>query len=159
MKVGRLKLSFSHFNFQSFAPTQWIINNSRPKPSTIPSCPQEIIHIAMKSPLPLLFHPQIQVSFSSQPPPVFQSPSLHFLKPIPETTNQSTQHPPDARRYFKQSEIVLYRQTPEVAAAAQQHIQPQPQPEPQPQPQSQPQSQPQTQSQPQPQQQQIISAA
>jgi hypothetical protein len=33
----------------------------------------------------------------------------------------------DARRYFKQSEIVLYRQTPEVVAAAQVHAQSQPQ--------------------------------
>jgi hypothetical protein len=33
----------------------------------------------------------------------------------------------DARRYFKQSEIVLYRQTPEVAAAAQAQAQNQPQ--------------------------------
>jgi vacuolar protein sorting-associated protein 26 len=33
----------------------------------------------------------------------------------------------DARRYFKQSEIVLYRQTPEIAAAAQVQAQSQPQ--------------------------------
>ena len=32
----------------------------------------------------------------------------------------------DARRYFKQSEIVLYRQTPEVAAQAQVDAQAQP---------------------------------
>lgn len=33
----------------------------------------------------------------------------------------------DARRYFKQSEIVLYRQTPDVAAAQQIQSQSQPQ--------------------------------
>ncbi|KAI9878104.1 MAG: Vacuolar protein sorting-associated protein 26 [Pleopsidium flavum] len=33
----------------------------------------------------------------------------------------------DARRYFKQSEIVLYRQAPEIAAAQQQQLQSQPQ--------------------------------
>ena len=33
----------------------------------------------------------------------------------------------DARRYFKQSEIVLYRQAPEIAAAQLQHAQSQPQ--------------------------------
>ena len=39
----------------------------------------------------------------------------------------TTNLPTDARRYFKQSEIVLYRQAPEVAAAQLQQSQSQPQ--------------------------------
>lgn len=59
--------------------------------------------------------------------------ALVFLKLSSSHQDQfSNSIPSDARRYFKQSEIVLYRQTPDVAA---QQLQPQPQ--------SQPQSQPQ----------------
>ena len=38
-------------------------------------------------------------------------------------TSRTTLIPADARRYFKQSEIVLYRQQPEIAAAAGQQTQ------------------------------------
>ena len=55
--------------------------------------------------------------------PLFPQPSFHTSIPSPHIANLTA----DARRYFKQSEIVLYRQAPEIAAAQLQQAQSQPQ--------------------------------
>ena len=64
--------------------------------------------------------PPLFTTFSNQP---YNLPSPYLFRRSPTTTNESL----DARRYFKQSEIVLYRQAPEIAAAQLQQQQSQPQ--------------------------------
>lgn len=44
---------------------------------------------------------------------------IHYLHSTPPETEADYVVSPDARRYFKQSEILLYRQTPEIAATPQ----------------------------------------
>lgn len=84
------------------------------KPFDFPRCPSRRRILDDDSSTPFL-NPTLLQSTKT-----FQAPTISPPRFLTQTLA-------DARRYFKQSEIVLYRQTPDVAAAQQLQAQSQPQ--------------------------------